>query len=138
MKSIVKTHTYQPAVKVLSLQYTVQHFSCMAGASCSMAVLTLPVIRGAPPLLVFQVLEWLAIALVYALLGLAVVSILVLVIPLLMVLLCCVKPSSSTSEKEGLSCRRCMRTAFLFLGRRLCVNTFPALFKLQTLSPVTC
>ena len=104
----------------------------MAGASCSIAVLTLPVFGGALPLLVFQVLEWLAIALVYALLGLAVVSILVLVIPLLVVLLCCVKCSSRTTKQEGFSnCCRCMRSALLFVGRQLCVNTFPTLFKLH-------
>ena len=132
MKSIVKTHAYKPAVKVLSLEYRVQQFSCMAGASCSVVVLTLPVFGGATPLLVFQVMEWLAITFVYALLGLAIVSILVLVIPLLVVLLCCVKCSSRTTEQEGFSsCRRCMRSAFLFVGRRLCVNTFPALFKLH-------
>ena len=106
-----------------------QHFSCMAGASCSVVVLTLPVFVGAPPLLVFQVLEWLAITLVYALLGLAVVSILVLVISLLVELLCCVKSSSGTPEQqEGLSCRR---RVFLSMGRFLCVHTFPALFKLH-------
>ena len=98
-----------------------------------MLVLTLPVFVGAPPLLVFQLLEWLAIVLVYALLGVAVVSILVLVIPLLMVkVLNCVKRSSRTTEQEGSSsCCRCMRSALLFVGRRLCVNIFPVLFKLH-------
>ena len=108
-----------------------QHFSCMAGASCSLAV-TLPVFGGAPPLLVFQVLEWLAITFVYALFGLAVVSILVLVISLLVKLLYCVKHSSKTSEQqERLSCCRRKNSVFLSMGRFLCVHTFPALFKLH-------
>ena len=102
------------------------------GSSSNMVVPTLPVVGVVPPSMLFHILEMPAITLAYVLLGAAFMSTLVLVKPLLMPLLYCVKPSSKTPEQHGLGgCRRCMNTVFLFVGRLLCVHTFPALFKMH-------
>ena len=97
-----------------------------------MVVPTLPVIGVAPPFELFQTMNWIAIALGYVLLIAAVVSTLVLLKPLLIPILYCIKPSSKTPQQHGLgSCRRCMNSVFLFVGRWLCVQAFPALFKMH-------
>ena len=98
-----------------------------------MVVPTLPVIGVAPPFEVFRAMNGIAIALVYVLLFPAFVSTLVLSFkPLLVPILYCIKPSSKTQQQRGLgSCRRCMNSLFLLVGRWLCVHTFPALFKIH-------
>ena len=98
-----------------------------------MVVPTLPVIGVAPPFELFLTVKWIAIALVYVLLIPAFVSTMVLSFkPLLIPILYCIKPSSKTPQQRGLgSCRRCMNSLFLFVGRRLCVQAFPALFKMH-------
>ena len=97
-----------------------------------MVVPTLPVIGIAPPFELFQAMNWTAIALGYVLVIAAVVSTLVLLKPLLIPIMYCIKPSRRTPKHRGLSsCRRCMNSVFLFAGRWLCVQTFPALFKMH-------
>ena len=98
-----------------------------------MVVPTLPVVGVVPPRMLFHILEMPDITLAYVLLGAAFMSTLVLVKPLLMPLVYCVKPSSKTPEQHRLGgCRRCINTVFLFVGRLLCVHTFPAaLFKMH-------
>ena len=97
-----------------------------------MVVPTLPVIGIAPPFEFFQIMKMLAIGLVYILLNVAFLSTLVLVKPLLIPILYCIKPSRRTAKQRGLdNCRRCMNSLFLFVGRWLCVQTFPALFKMH-------
>ena len=97
-----------------------------------MVVPTLPVIGVAPPFEVFRTMKMLAIALVYVLLAVAFLSTLVLFKPLLIPILYCIKPSRRTAKQRGLgSFRRCMNSLFLFVGRWLCVQAFPALFKMH-------
>ena len=99
-----------------------------------MVVPTLPVIGVAPPFEVFRTMKVLAIALVHMLLTVAFVSTLVLLKPLLIPILYCIKPSTRrrTPKQRGLgSCRKSMNSVFLFVGRWLCVQTFPALFKMH-------
>ena len=90
----------------------------------------------APPFALFQAMIWTAIALVYVLQTVAFLSTLVLSFKLLLIpILYCIKPIASrrTPKHRGLdSCRRCMNSVFLFVGRWLCVQTFPALFKMHT------
>ena len=101
-----------------------------------MVVPTLPVIAVPPPFALFQAMIWTAIALVYVLQTVAFLSTLVLSFKLLLIpILYCIKPIASrrTPKYRGLdSCRRCMNSVFLFVGRWLCVQTFPALFKMHT------
>ena len=97
-----------------------------------MVVPTLPVLGVVPPFELFQTMNWIAIALGYVLLIAAVVSTLVLLKPLLIPILYCIKPSSKTPKQHGLgNCRRCINSLFLLVGRWLCVYTFPALFKMH-------
>ena len=73
-----------------------------------MVVPTLLVIGVAPPFALFQTMNWIAIALGYVLLIAADVSTLVLLKPLLIPILYCIKPSSKTPQQHGLdNCRRC-------------------------------
>ena len=93
-----------------------------------MVVPTLPVIGVPPPIGLFYGLEWLAIAIVYVLFGVVVVSTSVIMCPVIVQK--CIGNNSRTPRQCGSSgCHRCMKTVFLFAGRLLCVNTFPALFK---------
>ena len=94
-----------------------------------MVIPTLPTIGVVPPFVLFQTLNWVAITIVSVLVFAAFVSTLVVIPPLI---LYCAKPSSKTPQQHGLgSCRRCINSVFLFLGRPLCVYTFPALFKMH-------
>ena len=93
-----------------------------------MAVPTLPVSGSVPSVGLFQTLEWLALVVVLALLVAAVVSSGVLVF-LLLEIAC--KNNRTPKQHQPNSCRRCMKTAVLFIGKRLCVYTFPALFKMH-------
>ena len=101
-----------------------------------MVVPTLPGIEVAPPLVpvLLETMKWTAIALVYVLLIPAYLSTLVLCCaPLRILMLYCIKPTRRTPKQlRGLdNCRRCMNSVFLFVGRWLCVQTFPALFKMH-------
>ena len=94
-----------------------------------MVIPTLPTIGVAPPFMLFQTMNWVAISLASVLFVAAIVSTLVVIPPLI---LYCINPSSETRQQCGLdNCRRCMNPLFLFLGRPLCVYTFPALFKMH-------
>ena len=102
--------------------------------SSNMVVPTLPVLGVAPPFEVFQAMNGIAIALVYVLIFPAFVSTLVNFRPLqtLILFLCCIRQSRRTPKQRGLdNCRRCMNSLFLFVGRWLCVQAFPALFKMH-------
>ena len=132
---------------------SVQHFSCVAGASYSrsnMVVPTLPVIGVPPSIELFLRLEALSTIIVLACVVATMVSFCVLVFR---ALLYCVNKCRVAIRKcqRGCCCRcektnkycwtpgqrqrdcyhRCMNTVFEVLGRWLCVNTFPALFKLH-------
>ena len=99
-----------------------------------MVVPTLPLIEVAPPLVLFQTMNWIAIALANVLLIAAAVSALLVSKQLLIPILYCIKPSTRrrTPKQRGLdSCRRCITSVFLLVGRWLCVLTFPALFKIH-------
>ena len=99
-----------------------------------MVVPTLPLIEVAPPLVLFQTMKGIAIALSYVLLTAAFVSTLLVSKQLLIPILYCIKPSTRrrTPKQRGLNnCRRCITSLFLLVGRWLCVQTFPALFKIQ-------
>ena len=78
---------------------------------------------GTPSSDLFDTLEWVAFALVMALL-LAVTCTLLMMGNVLVFYL-----RERTSGCEHGGCCRCMKTVFLFLGRMLCVRAFPALFK---------
>ena len=99
-----------------------------------MVVPTLPLIGVAPPLVLFRTGIGIAIALAYVLLTAAAVSALLVSKQLLIPILYCIKPSTRrrTPKQRGLNnCRRCITSLFLFVGRWLCVQTFPALFKMH-------
>ena len=93
-----------------------------------MVVPILPLI-GVVPIVVFQTLDGLALSLVWTLLLAAVVP------PGVLLYLQVRKHQSSTGRipkqyrLNGL--HRCMRTLFLVVGRWLCLQTFPALFKMH-------
>ena len=93
-----------------------------------MAVPTLPVFGVTPPIGLFNVLEWLVFAIVYALFGAAVVSTFVVMLPV-MKHIC--NNSRTPRQHSHSSYYRCMKIPFLFVGRFLCVHTFPALFKMH-------
>ena len=94
-----------------------------------MVIPTLPTIGVAPPFMLFQTMNWVAVSLASVLFVAAFVSTLVVIPPLI---LYCINPSSETRQRCGLhNCRRCMNSLFLFVGRQLCVQTFPALFKMH-------
>ena len=98
-----------------------------------MVVPILPVLEITPPLVIFQILDQLTFALVMTFDVVATVSLCVLIHrPLFQVLLYCMSKCCSTPPKQHQPgcCRRCMKTVFLSVGRWLCVNTFPALFKM--------
>ena len=91
-----------------------------------MALPTLPVIGEVPSIGFFQRLEWLALLMpVLAFLVATIVSSGVLIGLRLY------KDNKSPKQRQPNSCRRCMNSLFLFVGRRLCVYTFPALFKMH-------
>ena len=95
-----------------------------------MVVPTLPGIGVTPPIVLFKTLELLAIVLVSFFLAATMVSVCVLVLPV--VFQAVQKDSCRTQRQCGPgSCCGCMKTVFLFMGRLLCVNTFPALFKMH-------
>ena len=98
-----------------------------------MAVPTLPGIGVTPPIVLFKTLELLALVLVLFFLAATMVSVCVLVHPpVFQALLYCTKNSCRTQRQCGPgSCCGWMKTVFLFMGRLLCVNTFPALFKVH-------
>ena len=117
-------------VKVQSELATVQHFSCVAGAGNStMVVPTLPVIGVAPSIMFFYILEQLAFVFVAVFLVAATVSSFVLAYFLILSLWCGEIKGKTPRQCGSSGCRRCMKTVFLFMGRLLFVNTFPALFK---------
>ena len=91
-----------------------------------MALPTLPVIGVVPSIVLFQTLELLALGVVWALLLAALVSSVVLGIRLAEY-----RKNKSPKQRQPNSCRRCMNSLFLLVGRRLCVYTFPALFKMH-------
>ena len=95
-------------------------------SSSSMALPTRPVIGVIPSIVFFRKLEWLALGVVWELLLAAVVSSVVLGIRLAEY-----KNNKSPKQHQPNSCRRYVKTVFLFVGRRLCVYTFPALFKMH-------
>ena len=96
-----------------------------------MVVPTLPVIGVPPSIVLFIILQLLAVAVVYVLFMAAVVSTAVL-LPGLPALLYCICNNSRTTRQRGPGgCCSSMKTAFLFVGRFLCVHTFPALFKVH-------
>ena len=91
-----------------------------------MAVPTL-VFTLSPSILFFKILNWLAFALLMALYYPTVVFHLVLVyllIPYWML-------RRIPRQRGTGSCRRCTKAVFLSMGRRLCVYTFPVLFKMH-------
>ena len=93
-----------------------------------MAVPTLPLIGVAPSILFFQVLEGLTNALVFMLLTMAAVLSSVMVLVLLIASDC---KTRAQKQCQPSACNKCMKTMFLPVGRWLCVNTFPALFKIH-------
>ena len=94
-----------------------------------MVIPTLPTIGVVPPFMLFQTMNLVVITLASVLSVAAIVSPLVVIPPLI---LYCINPSSETRQRCGLdNCRRRMNPLFLFLGRPLCVYTFPALFKMH-------
>ena len=95
-----------------------------------MVVPTLPVIGVTPSIVLFNVLEWLAIAIVYALFGTAVVSTFVVMFPVIVQKHIC-NNSRTPRQRSHSSYYRCMKIPFLFMGRFLCVHTFPTLFKMH-------
>ena len=99
----------------------------------TMVVPTLLGIGIPPPIVLFKTLELLALVLVLFFLAATMVSVCVLVHPpVFQALLYCTKNSCRTQRQCGPgSCCGCMKTVFLFMGRLLCVNTFPALFKMH-------
>ena len=103
-----------------------------AGTAGNMVIPTLPIIGVVPHFEFFQTMNWIAIALAYTLLTAAFLSTLVVIRPLAIAILYCIKPSSKTPQQCGLgSCRRCMNSLFFIMGRWLCVQTFPVLFKIH-------
>ena len=96
-----------------------------ASSSSSMALPTLPVIGVVPSIVLFQTLEWLALGVLWVILLAAVVSLGVLL------RLVVNKNNKSPKQRQPNSCRRYVKTVFLFVGKRLCVYTFPALFKMH-------
>ena len=90
---------------------------------------------GDPPSIVFfQTLDYLAFSLVLVLFPVAMFNLFLvyLLVPYWMLR----KTGRKTRRKAPRqrapsSCRRCMKAVFLFVGKRLCVYTFPALFKLH-------
>ena len=94
-----------------------------------MTVPTLPVIGITPSVAFFHTLESLASGLVLAFLGGAIFSSLQLAYAGLLELILCSNQTPRQRQPDG--CCRHIKTAFLFVGRRLCVYTFPALFKMH-------
>ena len=96
-----------------------------------MAVPTLPVI-GTPSIVFFYILEGLAFTIVDVLLTAAGVSTFVLICPVFATRLYRICNNNGTPRQCGpSSCCGYMKTVFLSMGRLLCVNTFPALFKMH-------
>ena len=104
-------------------------FACVAGtgSSSSMVVPTLPVIEVPPPLVFFRTLELLVIITSQILVIVAMISTLVLIYILLPYWMLRTIPK----HRGPSGCRRYMKTAFLLVGKWLCVQTFPALFKMH-------
>ena len=94
-----------------------------------MTIPTLPVIGITPSVAFFHTLESLASGLVLAFLGGAIFSSLQLAYAGLLELILCSNQAPRQRQPDG--CCRHIKTAFLFVGRRLCVYTFPALFKMH-------
>ena len=94
-----------------------------------MTVPTLPVIGIKPSVAFFHTLESLASGLVLAFLGGAIFSSLQLAYAGLLELILCSNQTPRQHQPDG--CCKFIKTAFLFVGRRLCVYTFPALFKMH-------
>ena len=84
------------------------------------------VLIGAPPFMLFLALTLLGTVLSQVLFLAACLSIVFLVFGLLPYWMLRPIPRRGRS-----GCRRYMKTAFLFVGRRLCVQVFPALFKMH-------
>ena len=85
---------------------------------------------GTPPELFFITLLSLNYALAYALVAVAFLVSFILFLAAIRQLLCwmcCRRGAKRRSQPCG--CCRCMKTVFLSMGRLLCVNMFPALFK---------
>ena len=97
-----------------------------------MAVHELPVFGDVPYVVFFQVLGWLAYTLELVLLVAAFSSSILLFLVLTLQLLyqkCC---RNTTQRQHRPGCNsRWFRTVFLTVGRLLCVNVFPALFKIH-------
>ena len=92
-----------------------------------MVVPTLPMIGAPPQLVFFQTLQLLVIIHSQILVLVATISTLLLVFILLPYWMLCTIP-----KHRGCSgCSRCMKTAFLLVGKWVCVQTFPALFKMH-------
>ena len=114
-----------------SLSYGIYSATIQKAAigSSSMALPTLPLIGVVPSIVFFQTLEWLALSLLWALLLAAVVP------PGVLLHWQVRKHQSSTGripkQRRLNSFHRCMRTLFLVVGRQLCLQTFPALFKMH-------
>ena len=96
-----------------------------------MVVPTLPVIGVPPSIVLFIILQFLAVAVVYVLFIAAAVSTAVLLSGLPALLYCICNNSRTTRQCGPGGCCSSMKTAFLFVGRLLCVHTFPALFKVH-------
>ena len=82
---------------------------------------------GNPPSIVFfQTLDYLAFSLVLVLFPVAMFNLFLvyLLVPYWML-------RKTQEQRAPSSCCRCLKAVFLFIGKRLCVYTFPALFKLH-------
>ena len=101
--------------------------------SSSMVVSTLPWI-GTPSIKFFNTLDGLAIALVCVVMaGAAVFNLLASYSLILFVCMLRRRRScnENTSQHRFKCCCRCTKNTFLCVGRLLCVQTFPALFKIH-------
>ena len=124
----------KPCLKYSAVKGSLEHsavgtsFVCVAGtgSSSSMVIPTLPVI-GVPPLVFFQTLQWLVMIISQILVIVATISTIVLAFILLPYWMLRTIPK----ERGRSGCRRYMKTAFLVVGKWLCVQTFPALFKMH-------
>ena len=107
-----------------------------------MVVSTLPVIGGTPYNKDFFILEIVEITVVWGLVIMAFINSVVLLLSVMCKIYnviperftnCNCTCSCATVTQHLPSCcsRSCIKTAFLFVGRRLCVQTFPALFKMH-------
>ena len=93
---------------------------------------TLPVIGVTPSVAFFHTLELLALGLILAFfVGAVLSSFLLTYAAVLVPLIAYICSNQTPRQHHSDGCTRCMKTIFLFVGRQLCVYTFPALFKMH-------